>query len=127
TSRDDTFFAEAQIEPRFLETQMQILRSERIASSVIDQLNLVQVLAEKPKSSLARFAERVRALLGKSPAAEEDGSGEAARRAAIRMVQRGLSAQQVGLSEVIELGFSSDDRELSARIANDIVRAYIGD
>lgn len=126
TSRDDTFFAEAQVEPRFLETQLQILHSERIANNVIDQLNLIQVLADKPKSSWTKFVERLRAQLGRSSGAE-GGDETAARRQAIRMIERGLNAQQAGLSEVVEVRFNSDDRDLSALIANDIVRAYIAD
>jgi Mrp family chromosome partitioning ATPase/capsular polysaccharide biosynthesis protein len=38
----DTFFAEAQFEPTFLETQIQIVASEPVARAVIDKLNLAE-------------------------------------------------------------------------------------
>ncbi len=131
TSRDDTFFVEAQLEPRFLETQLQILRSERIGYSVVDQLNLTKRFAERPASLLSTVGTQLSALFGISSksrdTAEEGDAASARRRAALRTLQQGFSAEQVGLSEVVELRYTSDDRELSALVANDLVRAYLAE
>lgn len=131
TSRDDTFFVEAQLEPRFLETQLQILRSERVGYSVVDQLNLTKRFAEKPPSVLSTLTAQLRGLLGFSSqsqdSSEQGDAADARRRAALRALQQGFSADQVGLSEVVELRFTSDDRELSALVANDLVRAYLAE
>ncbi|HEX2842513.1 AAA family ATPase [Hyphomicrobium sp.] len=132
TSRDDTFFVEAQLEPRFLETQLQILRSERVGYSVVDQLNLTKRFGEKPASVFSTLATHLSSLLGLSSqnqtdASEQGDAADARRRAALRALQQGFSAEQVGLSEVVELRFTSDDRELSALVANDLVRAYLAE
>jgi Mrp family chromosome partitioning ATPase/capsular polysaccharide biosynthesis protein len=128
TNRDDTFFAEAQLEPRFIETQLQIFRSERIGYSVVDQLKLTQVFSETPKSSLWDLGTQLRSLLGVASNNEDEGDAMGVRRrSALRAVQRGFSAEQVGPSEVVEVKFTSDDRDLSALIANDLVRAYIAE
>lgn len=129
TSRDDTFFTETQVEPRFIETQLQIFRSEEVAYNVVDNLNLPQLLAEEGGSPIAAQP------AGSSENQDQAGSqasGQpatdvppAARREALKMVQRGLSVEQVGLSEVVLVTFTAHDRDLSALIANDIVRAYI--
>lgn len=120
TSRDDTFFTETQVEPRFIETQLQIFRSEEVAYNVVDNLNLPQLLAEGGTTAT------VTEPASSEPAAESKSAvPSSARREALKMVQRGLSVEQVGLSEVVQVTFTANDRDLSALIANDIVRAYI--
>lgn len=111
----DSFFAEVQMEPRFIETQLQVIRSERVAYAAIDSLNLPKILAEKSASWLA--------MLSDAPS----GEGELARRAGLKSVQQGLVAQQAGLSEVVEIRYTSDDRELASTIVNAIVRSYIAE
>ncbi len=118
-SRDDSFYAEVQMEPRFIDTQLQILRSEHIGYAVVDNLDLTQRLKNNSQAWLSRWF--------KSVAPPTEKSADAERRAALRFVQLGMLVQQVGLSEVVEIRFTSDDRDLSAAIANALYQAYLAD
>ena len=126
-SRDDAFFAEAQLDPTFMETQIQILRSERIALSVVDNLKLAEQPQEGRGGLSALLTEIGTLFAPAAPDAGVAGSMTDARTAALKMVQRGLSAERVALSNVVELRFTAPDTEQAARITNDIVRAYVVD
>lgn len=119
SSRDDSFFAEVQMEPRFVDTQLQILRSERVGYAVVDALNLTQRLEKASTSWLSRW--------GWAQTPSTAGTTDVARKAALKLVQLGLHVQQVGLSEIVEIRFTSDDREFSALTANAILQAYLAD
>lgn len=97
-SRDDAFFAETQPDPTFLETQIQIMRSERVALSVLDSLKLITA-ETKPEEK----AEAVTALT------------------------RGFTVERVGLSNVVQIGYTARDATQAARVANEFARAYIAD
>lgn len=127
-SRDDAFFAETQLDPTFIETQIQILRSERIALAVIDNLKLADRPPESRGNSLSTLIGELGMLFAPPPPdAGVAGSLTDARATALKIVQRGLSAERIALSNVVELRFTAPDAEHAAQITNDIVRAYIVD
>lgn len=124
-SREDALFAESQLDPTFLETQIEILKSEKIALDVVNRLNLAE--ASQAESKTPRLD--LRSLLGftqKSPDEPKD-EGEARRRAALKDFQAGLSVDRVGLSYVVAVAFTASDPELAARAANETARAYVVD
>lgn len=55
SSGQDTFFAEAQFDPTFLETQIQIVASEPIARTVVDKAGLVQQTGGDAERALRAF------------------------------------------------------------------------
>lgn len=97
-SREDTFFAETHPDPTFLETQLQIMRSDRVALSVLSNLQLLP--ADAPLDQRAEALEKLR---------------------------RGFFVDRAGLSNVVQIVYSASDPELAARIANEFARAYIAD
>lgn len=97
-SRDDTFFAETHPDPTFLETQLQIIRSDRVALSVLNNLHMLS--ADAPLEQRA---------------------------AALEKLRRGFSADRAGLSNVVHIVYSASDPELAARTANEFARAYVAD
>lgn len=126
-SRDDAFFAETQLDPTFIETQMQILRSDRIVLNVVDNLKLDKEPLTKP-FEMPEFAKDIIALLPFA-AASESAPKEAndPRLIALKAVKTDFSADRLGLSSIVQIKFSASTPETAAKVANDLVRAYIAD
>ena len=97
-SREDTFFAETHPDPTFLETQLQIVRSDRVALRVL--LSLQLLTAEATVDQKAEALERVR---------------------------RGFAADRAGLSNVVQIFYTARDPEMAARVANEFTQAYIAE
>jgi Mrp family chromosome partitioning ATPase/capsular polysaccharide biosynthesis protein len=97
-SPDNASVAETQPDPTFIETQVQILGSQRIALDVASALKLIS--PEDPP------IEKLKVLTG---------------------LQRGLDLDRVGLSNIVRLSFSSSNAEEAARVANEFVNAYVAD
>jgi uncharacterized protein involved in exopolysaccharide biosynthesis len=121
-SREDALFAESQLDPTFLETQMEILKSEKIALDVIDRLGL----AGDARSDVGWSpVDLLRMLLGS--ANDEASNPEMRRRAVLKAFQKDLSVERVGSSCVVNVGFTAPDPEQAARTANEVARAYMDD
>jgi len=108
-----------------VESQIAVLRSERIADTVVERLNLMSDPEFEPrKGGLSNF---IRRLLGwHDPAAGPD-SELAKKRAAISAFENGLDVGRVGMSYAIEIYFSSNDPAKAAKIANAVTEAYVND
>jgi Mrp family chromosome partitioning ATPase/capsular polysaccharide biosynthesis protein len=89
-----------------VESQVEILRSERIASQVIDRLNLTEDAEFQASQAPSKFEQH---------------------RLAVAAFVNALGVRRVGQSYIIEISFSSRDPEKAARIANAIADAYIHD
>ena len=87
-----------------VESQVEILRSERIANQVIERLNLTQDPQFRAPGAQTEF-ERRRVALAKFLGA--------------------LGARRIGQSYIVEVSFSSTDAEDAVRITNAITGAYI--
>ncbi|MCA6119984.1 AAA family ATPase [Bradyrhizobium sp. WSM 1738] len=116
-------------EPAFdhnqIETQIQLLKSSALATSVITQLNLVNdpdFSGSGPSlSSLWRAASTWNSTLPEqSKAGTPAGLSDA-----ITAFQDRLSANRIGMSSILEISFSSSNPERAAEIANAVAGAYI--
>lgn len=87
-----------------VESQVEVLESERIARDVITKLDLIN-----------------------DPEFRQSGSDYERQRAALAAFENALSARRLGQSYVIEVSFRSRDPEKSARIANAVTSAYLRD
>lgn len=111
-----------------IETQLQIIKSQATAATVIKQLKLAdhQDFREgrSMQSWLMGWLQRWRPdpSEGAPPAPREQPS-----EATIASFLDRLSAGRVGYSHVIEIAFTASDPALAAEIANAIARAYIND
>ena len=108
-----------------VESQVEVLKSENIALSVIKNLHL----NEDPEFFGGR-----KGLLGTlfgllfSPFASEQAPSEyELNRAAVSAFQNGLAVKRVGLSYVILINFRSHDPARAAEIANAVADAYVVD
>jgi len=87
-----------------VESQVEVLQSERIANDVIAKLDLID-----------------------DPEFRRPGTDYERQRAALAQFAGALSARRVGQSYVIEISFRSRDPEKAARITNAITDAYLAD
>lgn len=109
-----------------VESQIAVIRSEKISQTVVSKLELVKD-PEFQKSSgwLASLQE----LLGNALGRKVQGPGTDADidRTAVVIFEDGLEVRRIGLSYAIEILYSSRDPDKAARIANEITEAYVRD
>src|SRR5215471_7429204 len=113
-----TMVGDTSIDSYAMESQIEILKSENIALTVIRKLRLADD-AEfgNPQPGL------LRTLLGPSQMA----SDFARERRALKVFASQLTAKRIGPTYVIEISFKSSDPERAAAIANAVTDAYIND
>ncbi len=100
----DSGIVDLTIDNAQVESQVEVLLSERIANDVIARLGLVN-----------------------DPQFRTPGSDYERQRAALGQFENALSARRIGQSYVIEVSFRSRDPEKSAQITNAITDAYLND
>src|SRR5215831_7983108 len=106
-----------------VESQIAVLRSEKIAMMVVRELNLNKD-PEFRDQKTSIFAGPWSWL----PGADGAETTEFARsRRALTTFEAGLDIRRTGLSYAIEIAFSSKDPEKAARVANAVAGAYIRD
>lgn len=123
-------------------SQIEIIRSARLASVVAEKLRLDQNedFMSPPSSLLSRIIGQARGLAGflrsTPPPAPQEGISEetrianeaaARKRQAAGTLQGNVIAQRIGRSYVLTIGYSSHDRQLAADIAAAYADAYLAD
>ena len=116
-----------------LQNQVQILTSRDLASEVVDTLHLDQDPEFNPQRSTSPFAglPSLRTLINPlkwfapRPAPGSAEALAAEREAVIGNVLRQLSVDTVGLSTSLDVGFSAENPDKAARIANAFADAYV--
>lgn len=109
-----------------VESQVEVLRSERIANDVINALDLTKDPEFRGETAADRDAPPDRG------SANDKGKGGSAadferKRIVLARFLDALSARRIGQSYVIEVSFRSKDPEKAARITNAITAEYIHD
>jgi uncharacterized protein involved in exopolysaccharide biosynthesis/Mrp family chromosome partitioning ATPase len=100
----DSGIVDLTIDNAQVESQVEVLQSERIANDVITKLDLIN-----------------------DPEFRRPGSDYERQRATLAQFEGSLSARRVGQSYVIEISVRSRDPEKAARITNAITAAYLAD
>lgn len=111
------------IDSAMVDSQVEVLKSETIASAAIKDLHLLDS-PEFMRADAGLFSSLTE-LFDFFP--NEKPSDLELMRGAIGRVQGGLTIKRLGLSYVIEIAYQSTSRELAARIANAIAENYITD
>ena len=110
--------------PVDMESQIEILKSKTIATSVINQLNLADDPDMNGKDNPLHVAlNAARAIAGMPPPEAKAPSMDEL----VDEFQRRMSAFRIGTSAVIEVDFSASDAKRAAVIANAIVKDYFDD
>jgi len=100
-----------------VESQIEIIKSESIASAVIEKLDL----AQDPEFATGQGRGMIHRLLGWS---RPEAKGSTARYA-VESFERKLSAKRVGSTYLVELTFESRDPDRAAQILNAVAEKYI--
>jgi polysaccharide biosynthesis transport protein len=113
----------APLDMAWFETNLQNLRSVNVLSYVVKQLNLANdpEFLRSNKGPLDRLLSRI----GWGAAAPKSDAERV--NLAVALVASGIRAQRIGQSYMIRIDFAGRDPELAARIANEMVNAYIAD
>jgi uncharacterized protein involved in exopolysaccharide biosynthesis len=100
-----------------LESQIAIIKSEAVASAVIEKLGLTQ----DPEFTTRQVSGMISRLLGWSKPQTE----ASATRYAVEPFERKLSAKRVGPTYLVEITFDSRDPDRAAQILNAVAENYI--
>ncbi len=129
--QQQSVLAEAPIDNTQLETQIQILKSKAIATSVIDQLKLAGDPDFKDTVRSWRWIwQGIRGRFDSVPPdrpALQDRPTDEVTDGLVATFDERLSAARLGYSTVIDIGFNSSNAERAAQIANAIATAYVTD
>ena len=111
------------LDAAWFETHLQNLKSVNVLGYVVKQLNL----ADDPEflRSDAEPLDRLLYRIGWSAPQPKSDAERVSR--AVDLVANGLRAQRIGQSYMIKIDFAGRNPELAAKIANEMVNAYIFD
>src|SRR5450631_487171 len=123
--KDAPVVGDSAIDAAQIESQVDILRSEALATSVVKQLKLQddpEFVARRPYFLISLM----RAALGiaEDPKPQSDYERE---RSAVRTLRENMTARRLGVTYILDISYQSTDPEKSARIANAFVNAYVVD
>ena len=122
--QQQSVLAETPIDVAQLETQIQILKSKAVATSVINQLRLADDPDFKDSDrSLRSVWQGIQGWFGSRRPDREDGTTDGL----VAAFDKRLSAVRLGYSTVIEISFNASNAERAAEIANTIANAYVTD
>lgn len=112
------------VEDASVESEIETTKSEKVASTVIKRLNLL----EDPEfiGAGAGLKRRVFAILGLTSGVDQPSNDEAMRRA-LGTLKANLSVVRLGRSYIEQISYTSLDRDKAAKIANAFADAYIED
>ncbi len=113
------------IDSAFVESQVEVIKSRTVDLAVIQKLGLTQK-TEFTKSTGGPLGDLFQSITKKLGRAEPLSDFELTERA-LRTFRNKLIVKRVGLSFIIEVGFSSQDPELAAAVANVVIDAYLED
>lgn len=107
-------------DPAYVDSQVQLLQSDEVVGRVVDQNQLVE--SKEFGNERGGFYALIIDYLGRGGAIRPT-----PRHATITRVKRALSVRRLGLTNVVEIGFTSQNQETAATIANAIAQNYIED
>ncbi|OJW64577.1 MAG: protein tyrosine kinase [Afipia sp. 64-13] len=126
--QQQSMLAESPLDAAQLESQIQVIKSKAIATAVVDQLNLVNDpdfnAAAQPLQKLIGL---VKGLFGATATRHDDKTSSEVKDGVIAAFQDKLLASRVGMSNVIEVSYSSSSPQRAAEVANAVANTYIAD
>lgn len=125
--QQQSMLAESPLDVAQLESQIEIIKSKGIAASVINQTNLANSDFNASAQPLQKLLGFFRGLFGTEPAKRDDKTSSEVKDGLIAAFQDKLLASRVGMSNVIEISFSSQSPQRAAQIANAVANTYIAD
>jgi len=114
-----------------IESQIALVKSERIVARAVEKLKLAEADVPPP-SMLARFRQWVAGRLSWFTSSNNEPQSpkaiaEAKVRAAVQMIQGGLDVRRDGISYVLLISYNDNDRDKAVQTVNAVADAYIED
>ncbi|MGZ5033983.1 MAG: GumC family protein [Usitatibacter sp.] len=116
----DEVYNQGMIQREYYQTQVEILKSEELARKVVRKLNLASHPDFDPRQGEHGMMGR---LFGTG--APVEATDKQAEDVAIQRLKAGLQVQLVRNSQLVQVVFSSFDRELAAKVPNTVADTYI--
>ncbi len=124
--QQQSLVTEAPIDSVQIETQLQVLKSKAVATSVIQKLKLYEDPDFKPSPRVHAFFRKLRSWLSMPQLDTSTDPAAAADDLTLAFAER-LTAARVGMSNVIELSYNASTAARAAEIANAVADIYILD
>ena len=116
-------YSQGLVQREYYQTQAEILKSDELARKVIAKLGLTRNPDYDPRQSPPGILDRLSAF---GDSAERSAMGEEnALKAVVAQFRSGLQVQLVRNSQLVQVSFSSPDRELAAKVPNTLAETYI--
>ena len=122
-SAQQSILADTPTDVAWVESQVNIVKSVNVAQRVIKTLHLTE-LPEFSGNAVDTFG-RLLGFVKASPGPPR--SESQLTRQAVEVFEKSLEASRVGTSYVLDIGFTSNDPERAAQIANSVADIYIVD
>ena len=121
--QQQSILVDAPVDTGWIDSQVKIVKSENVGEAVIKDLHLTE-FPEFVGSEVDWFGQLL-GLLGASRPSPR--SKFELMRQALSALKRGLQVERVGTSYVLDIGFTSNDADRAAQVANSVADAYIVD
>jgi capsular exopolysaccharide synthesis family protein len=120
----DEVYSQGMIQREYYQTQAEILKSDELARKVVEKLNLLRHPDYDPRQAPPGWFAR---LIGSESSLEQKAalSDEAVLKTVVARFKRDLQVQLVRNSQLVQLSFSSFDKELAAKAPNTLADVYI--
>jgi succinoglycan biosynthesis transport protein ExoP len=124
--------ADLTIDSSAIDSQVEILRSEKIANAVIEDLRLIPSAEQGLKPYNPTFLDQLRNIFSLSWWVGSDEKTEQeqqriATAAQLSYLQRNLAIRRVGRTYVLEIGFTDTNPSKAAEISGSFAKAYLDD
>lgn len=119
---NNTLMATGYADSSMVDSQVEVLKSERIASAVIDKVKYGQKEASQDDDPVAFLAPLFSLFASDAPVNPYEQE-----RKVIEAFTRNLTVKRTGMSYVIEVAFRSADPQMAADVANSTANTYILD
>ncbi len=117
----DEVYSDSNQAREFFQTQSEILQSREVAMRVIDKLRLTEHPLFDPRQKKSGLIKKIMSLGRAAPVMDD----EMIRSKVLEHLRETVYIEPVRMSQLLKLSVDSEDRNLSAQIANAFAEAYI--
>jgi capsular exopolysaccharide synthesis family protein len=117
-------YSQGMIQREYYQTQVEILKSDELARKVVQKLQLTRHPDYDPRQASPGFLSRMKVAIS-GPRQEVARSDDDVLKAVVQRFKRDLTVQLVRNSQLVQITFSSPDKELAANVPNALADIYI--
>jgi capsular exopolysaccharide synthesis family protein len=115
-------YSQGMIQREYYQTQVEILKSDELARKVVQKLQLTKHPEYDPRQHAPGFIARMVPAFGKDEVVPSD---EDVLKSVVANFKKNLTIQLVRNSQLVQITFSSPDKNLAAKVPNTLADVYI--